>query len=491
MTLDPTPEQAHAIEVFNDGLSMAIEALAGTGKSSTLRMMAQSTSRRGTYLAFNKAVVEDAKASFPRNVTSMTAHGLAFRHVGRNFSHRLNEPRIRSHELGKRLGLTKPITITLPSRERKVLQPGYLASSVMRAMKLFAFSAATEPGPEHLEFIEGIDYEFDGLRRKTTNNDYVAEQLLPYMRKAWVDWQDPAGRLPYVHDAYVKVFERSEPRLPGEFLMLDEAQDLSPVMISIAEQQQDMQLCVIGDRFQQLYEWRGSVDAMTLMDVDARTRLSASFRFGPNIADIANTILHWIPDMPEDIALTGRALTPGAVGHIDNPDAVLCRTNAKAIETVLDYQAMGAKPHLVGGGTEVAMFARAARDLKETGHTEYHDLACFDSWLAVIEYVEQDPQGSELSLLVKLVEEFGVETILDAIENMIPEAAADVIVSTAHKAKGREWDAVNLADDFEVEDATDWPEPAELRLLYVAVTRARRHIDITNTGLIAKMIHAS
>jgi hypothetical protein len=42
-------------------------------------------------------------------------------------------------------------------------------------------------------------------------------------------------------------------------------------------------------------------------------------------------------------------------------------------------------------------------------------------------------------------------------------------VSTAHKAKGREWNAVKLAGDF----AEMQPSPSETRLRYVAYTRAR------------------
>jgi superfamily I DNA/RNA helicase len=55
------------------------------------------------------------------------------------------------------------------------------------------------------------------------------------------------------------------------------------------------------------------------------------------------------------------------------------------------------------------------------------------------------------------------------------------VVSTAHKAKGLEWDAVKMEDDFfgpkrnslgfEVVD------PAEVRLLYVSLTRAKREIE--------------
>ena len=59
-----------------------------------------------------------------------------------------------------------------------------------------------------------------------------------------------------------------------------------------------------------------------------------------------------------------------------------------------------------------------------------------------------------------------------------------VVISTGHKAKGREWKSVRLIDDF----ARSKPRKgsaspaqldlAELRLLYVAITRAKECLDI-------------
>jgi superfamily I DNA/RNA helicase len=68
-------------------------------------------------------------------------------------------------------------------------------------------------------------------------------------------------------------------------------------------------------------------------------------------------------------------------------------------------------------------------------------------------------------------------------------AGADRVLSTAHKAKGLEWERVRLADDFpglEELGAADregvpllTPEgrDQELHLLYVAATRARRGLE--------------
>jgi superfamily II DNA/RNA helicase len=61
--VDPTPEQATAIELFLTGESLAIEAGAGTGKTSTLVMLAKSAgnNRQGQYVAFNRALVEEGR----------------------------------------------------------------------------------------------------------------------------------------------------------------------------------------------------------------------------------------------------------------------------------------------------------------------------------------------------------------------------------------------------------------------------------------------
>jgi hypothetical protein len=77
--LRPTAEQQQAIDQFRKGGSIKINAYAGTGKTSTLELLAHSTARRGQYIAFNKDIVRDAKEKFPGSVNCSTTHGLAFR----------------------------------------------------------------------------------------------------------------------------------------------------------------------------------------------------------------------------------------------------------------------------------------------------------------------------------------------------------------------------------------------------------------------------
>lgn len=54
--LRPVPEQERAVELFLAGGNLRIDAYAGTGKTTTLRLLAAGKPGRGLYLAFNRAI---------------------------------------------------------------------------------------------------------------------------------------------------------------------------------------------------------------------------------------------------------------------------------------------------------------------------------------------------------------------------------------------------------------------------------------------------
>lgn len=112
----------------------------------------------------------------------------------------------------------------------------------------------------------------------------------------------------------------------------------------------------------------------------------------------------------------------------------------------------------------------------------------FASWGDLQDYTAYDPAGRDLQPFVDLVDTHGPDAILDAVSQLAEETHADVTVSTAHKAKGREWPAVRIGKDFPQPKDTDPGAPAasqppevsdlDARLAYVAVTRARNRLDL-------------
>ena len=87
-----TDEQQYAVDLAKAGHSFKIAAFAGTGKTTTLRAIANAMQgKRGLYLSFNKATADEAAQSFPRHVECKTAHSLAYAGAGYVFKNRLNQ----------------------------------------------------------------------------------------------------------------------------------------------------------------------------------------------------------------------------------------------------------------------------------------------------------------------------------------------------------------------------------------------------------------
>jgi hypothetical protein len=255
----------------------------------------------------------------------------------------------------------------------------------------------------------------------------------------------------------------------------------NPVVLSVVTQQAGSQLIAVGDRSQAIYGWNGAVDAMTKFPADQRLHLSQSFRFGSQIAREANK---WLSILGADLRLRGYDRISSQVCPCPNADAVLCRTNAEAMSQAMHSLEAGHRTAVVGGGREIRALAEAAIMLKAGAGCNHPELFAFTTWAEVQDYAEHDPGGSDLKVLVKLIDDHGPDVVIEMVDNLCDERDAHTIVSTAHKAKGREWDSVRIASDFR-EPAKD-PEkpdadpevPAEQAMLaYVAVTRARLTLD--------------
>lgn len=57
--------------------------------------------------------------------------------------------------------------------------------------------------------------------------------------------------------------------------------------------------------------------------------------------------------------------------------------------------------------------------------------------------------------LVDLVDYHGADAVLAVVNRLVREQDAQVTVSTAHKAKGREWPQGEIADDFHPSEDSD------------------------------------
>lgn len=469
MTYTPTDEQHAIIDACTTGQNVVIEAGAGTGKTSTLRMAAADMPGRGLYVAYNRAIANEAAASFPASVTCKTAHSLAFGAVGRIYRHKLNTPRQPGQEAARILGVTHGLDLGGDT----FLRVGQVGSAVMHAVDRFCQTADAEIQPWHTRRLTGLsDLQYDALKSTVT----------PLARRAWDDLTSMNGRLKFQHDHYLKLWALSGPQLGADYVLFDEAQDANPVIEGIVKGQRGSQLIAVGDSCQQLYGWRGAEDALSRWPADVRLYLSQSWRFGQGVADEANK---WLRLLDTPLRIVGAPGQTSTVGELASSDAVLCRTNAGAVAEVMTALGQDRTVALVGGAQQIIGLARAADELRSGRGTTHPELCVFQTWAQVQEFADHDPAGSDLKAFVDLVDEHGSDVIIDALSRVDddkPGRRVDLVCSTAHKAKGREWPTVKVGGDFTKPKGLDGDSDFEVdrplaMLAYVSVTRARQQLD--------------
>lgn len=466
----PTAEQAAIVEMCASGQNLVIEAGAGTGKTEALRMAALTLprGRRGLYVAFNKAIAAEAMTKFPNSVTCKTAHSLAFQAVGRAYRDRLNGPRVPARQVAKIMKITRPMDLTTSAGAR-VLDPAVLARIAANTVDRYCQSADLEIAAHHVPPVNGVD----GYAQQT-----LREYIVPKAVEMWEELQGKRGQMRFAHDHYLKMWALTNPDLHTDVVFFDEAQDANPVIARVV-QSQKAQLVAVGDSNQAIYGWRGAVDALENWPADHRLRLSQSWRFGPAIADEANK---WLTALESDLRLTGTPSIASSLAPLSTPDAVLCRTNAEAMGQAMEAMDHGRRVALVGGGSTIKSLAEASADLQAGRSTQHPELCAFATWSEVQDYVKQDEAGADLGVFVRLVDQHGAAELIRAANRLVNEDTAQLTISTAHKAKGREWHRVQVAGDFRQPKADDDGNPGKLSrpeamLAYVSVTRAQHVLD--------------
>lgn len=272
------------------------------------------------------------------------------------------------------------------------------------------------------------------------------------------------------------MWQLTEPKIPGDVILFDESQDADLVMLEVVRIQSHAQVIYCGDEYQSIYEWRGAVNALNSVYADEHLWLTQSFRFGNEIAAEANKFLRLLksPKLVE-----GYAGRKSSVGALSSPDAVLCRTNFGVVVSLREMQARNLRTALPGGSTEILRkFAKGCLRLIQGGRSGHPDLAPFADWKKAVFWATHGlDQMSEPAMLIRLINSVGAGELLEMLDRVVNEDEADVVITSAHKAKGREWNTVTLAGDFQ--HPLDMSE-SELKLAYVAVTRARDVLDISN-----------
>jgi superfamily I DNA/RNA helicase len=307
----------------------------------------------------------------------------------------------------------------------------------------------------------------------------VITDAVKWAKVLWKKMSNPKGDFPSSHDVYLRLYAESAPKIAADYILFDEAQDADALMLHVLLNQK-CPVIFVGDRWQQIYAWRGAVNAMSKIQTEDVAQLTTSFRFGQAIADRASKVLR---TMGETVSIRGFAEKDSKIMRIAKyPHAVIARTNAEAAAVIFEHEK---KSVATTGLNEAVDFFKAYVALRDKKRVPMA-YRFFKSLTELKSYANDSDEGADLKPYFKLLSKREPEAVLDRLSRLTaysPKVNVDLVVSTAHKCKGLEFPRVQLRGDFlplgrdKESGKTRPPAEEEVRLLYVALTRASEVLD--------------
>ena len=317
----------------------------------------------------------------------------------------------------------------------------------------------------------------------------VEDTVIRVAKKYWEDMINPNTDIPLTHDAYLKLYSLSDDVPKVDYLMVDEANDVNAVMVKIIERFPN-QTILVGDSFQNIYRFNRTVSILRTFDAK-KMYLTKSFRFGDNVESFTNEVLSVLGASKP---LVGNGYKDGITYFVDVPNtyipsAVLCRTNAGCIEALLDFTER--YPELKISTTvdfkQISLIvnsyiALSEGDMKNVKHPLLYAFKNIDE---LKEYLSDVTFADDLTKTCNLIDRFGAKRLLAIILNLgnnkHSPSEVDILITTAHKSKGLGFDNVTLYDDFIIKKGAVLSKD-EINLFYVAVTRAKKCLDLSLVG---------
>lgn len=493
----PSPQQAAFLEtVSQPGPSIVLEAVAGAGKTTTLvegmRVMKGSIA----FVAFNKKIVQEIEQKAkergvfdPSRHSIKTMHGTGFSAVTAKVKGVKVEERkclyIARDMAAKDESLDKliPVAVPLVGLAKQALLP-----TTKEAQPLWAALCRRH----------SLD---DAIPKGRTMRETVvfAQRILiqsNLRRDEIVDFNDMVY-LPAVFDDY--------PIRTYDWVLVDEAQDTNEARRVLARKmlKPGGRLCAVGDRFQALYAFTGA-DSGALdriaEEFDAISLpLSVSYRCPRAVVTEAQKHVAHIQaheSAPEGVV---RSLTvfPDKLAEVGftKQDAIICRLNRPMVRLAYDLIRAGIPCRIEGrdiGRTLISVAKKAGIELTSTP-AECRE--AMDGWLTA-ELAEAERKDSEgmrqaaedkfgaLSVFIERTEiAHGTKACGGLLFSEIEEMFADdvtgkLVLSSIHKAKGREWHRVFWlqAEITRRKPMQDWEKETEVCCNYVAITRAQSEL---------------
>lgn len=460
--------------------SCVLEAVAGSGKTTTLIEALKLMEGSIFFGAYNKKIAEEIAARAPKrdNLFVSTMHAAGFK------AWRRMAPSVKVDN-NKCRDIFRDACGRNPQYEQF---EGAVLSLVSYAKQAaVGVTSSISDNSSWIKLIEHFDIETaesDGLvialAKKLLEKSIEADTKV-------IDFDDMIYA-PLVHK--VRAYEH-------DWVLIDEAQDTNAARRALAllMLKRGGRLIAVGDRHQAIYGFTGAdADALDLIceSVSAvQLPLTVSYRCPKNVVAFAKKYVNHIEAHPKAIDGVVRTFgeTEKLVDVVKPGDAILCRFNAPIIQTAYAFIAAGIPAKVEGReiGTGLKTLARRWKiksftalldkleEFKEREISKFRvkeqeskaaavedKVECLKVLIARVMKIDPSPNNVVERLCTEIDTIFG--------DNVGTEC---VLLSSIHKSKGREWNNVFWLQTGPSKWARkDWELQQETNLCYVVVTRA-------------------
>lgn len=480
----PTSEQEQILSVAPSADSMMIGALAGTGKSSTLEMLAPRIRQPALALAFNVGIAKALDQRLPAHFTARTLNSL-----GHGAWIRAN-PQVLAWEKPDTRKLGKIASELVKAEKRPWLWEDLMTAT--RAGMNAGLLPDSSEGlvPDELEAWRRIAPEID-----EDDLEEIVELARETLRRSIQ--MARAGKISFDDQIYCSALLGGQfPKYPVIFG--DEVQDWSPLNLRMIERTLRVsgRLVLVGDQNQSIYLFRGAdpesmTKARRLALAWTDLPLTMTFRCPRLIVERQ----HW--HVPTYRAFAGnregrfeswQEWGPRRLREAGYP-TILCRNTGPLLWLAFRLLGAGVGCSVAGRDIGRSLIALSRKISKDDEQVASSVMKAIVEWrgkqieLAIasdqIERVESISDRSEA--LQAVLESSGAQTAGDLrrlLEQLFAREGGLVRLSTIHRAKGLEYDGVLHLDPWRL--PSKWARRAggpvlaqEWNLKYVCETRTR------------------
>lgn len=456
-----------------------IEAVAGSGKTTTIVEAMNMARGSNIFLAFNKAIADELKA---RGVNARTFHSLTYSPV-------CNSRQTRQVDTDKLRNLCRANM----SGDDFYMYQAFACRLVGLARQVGMGCLVTDAEQAWYDICAHHDLEPDNEAADLGRAIELSRHLL--------EWSNASMSVDFDDLLYFAVKDGiSLPKF--DFVFVDEAQDTNAIQRAILRKimRPGARLIAVGDPAQAIYGFRGADNhSLGLIAKDfncIKLPLSITYRCPTAVVQYAQ---QWVSHIQAaEGAPEGIVQNLGATWKLDAMqagDLVVCRKTAPLMN--LAYRFMRARRAVtvmgreIGAGLKGLIKKMDARNVDmlcerlEAYREREVEKAMAKGDESKVEAI--DDKVSSLLLLASSLEETDrtIDNMVRRIDELFANKADAVVLATIHKSKGLEANNVfwlGRKDCPAKWARQDWQRQQEVNLCYVATTRAKKALYLMEMG---------